>query len=391
MKGPDVEGGNPEIREGSAIGPWVLKRKIGQGGFGAVWIAEHREWPGRIEAFKFPAGDRSLKKLKTEAGMLRSLEHPNIVRIHDVDTLCETPYIRMEYVSGGNLDEAMRKKGRMTPLEASGIMAQALRGLGYAHGKGIIHRDLKPANILISESGEVKISDFGLAVREESDRAAMSGSLDSAPSSGRAGAGTFEYMSPEQRDGSPPSRESDIYSMGVVFYRMLAGELPSSMNPPSHFNPEVPASLDGIVSRMLDPKGERYQSAAEVIGDLEESGCAGSKAGGGAGRSWKGTPMGEMSFAAVVAGLVAVVSNFRAFHNVPAIMLVSLLSLLTLYAGRLSSSPVLAGLFWGGITAIVMGGRLHWTLFWIGLASASSGALLWIVLRIARGRGGSEG
>ncbi len=388
-----MDGAPGAMSEGRNIGPWVLKRMLGRGGFGSVWLAEHREWPGRLEAFKFPEGERALARLKKEAGVLRTLEHPNVVKVLDVDTLCGTPYLRMEYVEGGSLEDMLRERGMLPHAEAVRLANDVLEGLGYAHEKGVVHRDLKPANILIGKDGRARISDFGLAAMP-SEEPGAAGSLDSASSTrdGRGAAGTPDYMAPEQKEGADPNPKSDIYSLGVVFYRMLAGTLPSSINPPSHFAPDVPEVLDLVVSRMLDPVEERYSTAREVMDDLA---CEVSEAGDAVAalsRPWKGSALGEIAFAVSVSGLVAVVSNLRALGAVPAGALISLLALLAVFTCRLSASPAIAGLFWAGVTAVATGSRLHWVLHWAGIGAIAAAVIAWIIRRAVRhGSGREEG
>jgi len=303
------------VMEGLAIGPYEMTRKVGTGGFGEVWTARHREWPDRVHAFKFPSDARYVHRLRSEGNVLRALNHDNIVQIFDIDTSCEHPYIRMEYVDGESL-AARLARGALPPVEAAAILGKVLKGLRYAHEQGVIHRDLKPANILLGPDDTVKISDFGIAVEAAEISRRLDGSLDSSEEGTSSAAGTLEYMAPEQRRGDPPSPRADIYSLGVVFYQMLAGRLPQSLKVPSHFAPEVPAEFDRIVTRMLDPLNERYATAEEVLAHLADPADVPSDAPPAAppasedAHSWN--PAGEILYALLVTGFFAGVFQFRA-------------------------------------------------------------------------------
>jgi len=216
-----------------------------------------------------------VERFRREAKSAASLSHPNIVSIHDRgETEDGTYYIVMEYLPRGTLKERIVRKGPLAPDAAIGLAIQIAEALKAAHEKGVIHRDIKPQNVLVSGSGDVKVADFGIA------RAASASTLT------RTGhvLGSLPYMSPEQATGNPVGSHSDLYSLGVVLYEMLTGELPfEAQDPmgvlmkhvnglprsPKEVNPEVPEGLSVVTTRLLakDPT-DRYPSAAELIDEL---------------------------------------------------------------------------------------------------------------------------
>jgi eukaryotic-like serine/threonine-protein kinase len=223
------------------------------------------------------AGDEEFaERFRREARSAASLSHPNIVQIYDRGEAEDgTSYIAMEYVPGGTLKEKIGRRGPFGDRETAAVGAQIADALGAAHERGVIHRDIKPQNVLVTASGNLKVTDFGIA------RAA------SAVTSTATGAifGTAGYISPEQALGKPVGPASDLYSLGVILYEMLTGELPFAADnsiavcmkhvneppcPPMLLNPDVPEGMNALVLMLLAKHpADRYGSAMELLSDLE--------------------------------------------------------------------------------------------------------------------------
>jgi serine/threonine protein kinase len=241
---------------------------IGQGGMGAVYKARQTKLD-RLVALKVlpPEWGRDpafAERFSREARTLARLNHPHIVAVHDFGEAGGLYYLVMEFVDGPNLRQVLQA-GRLTPEQALGLVPQLCEALQYAHEEEVVHRDIKPENILLDCRGRVKVADFGLAKLLNRPRAefTLTGS--------RQVMGTLDYMAPEQRN-SPLAidHRADIYSLGVVFYEMLTGELPLGHFPPPSEKAAVDVRLDGVVLRALrtDP-GQRYQSVHDVKTDVE--------------------------------------------------------------------------------------------------------------------------
>ena len=241
---------------------------LGRGGMGVVYKARHRGLE-RLVALKIlqsrtredPAfGERFAR----EARALARLSHPNIVAVYDFGQSKELFYFVMEYVDGANLRHLLQA-ARMTPKEALAIVPQVCDALQYAHDQGIVHRDIKPENILIDKSGRVKIADFGLAkiIGLEREDVTLTNAGDRM--------GTPAYMAPEQFERpAEVDHRADIYSLGVVFYQMLTGELPLGRFPAPSRKVRVDVRLDEVVLRALEKEPElRFQQASEVKTQVE--------------------------------------------------------------------------------------------------------------------------
>ncbi len=227
---------------------------------------------------QYAEDEEFVERFRREARSAASLSHPNIVSIYDQGRSEEGAYyIAMEYVPGGTLKERIRREGALTPGAAAGVALQIADALSEAHEKGVIHRDIKPQNVLVTEKGDVKVTDFGIA------RAAASAS--SGTTATGTVLGTADYMSPEQAMGEPVGPQSDLYSLGVVLYEMLAGALPyeadspigtatkhvtEPVRSPREANPKVPEPLAAPTMKLLakDPE-DRYASAAALSEDLQ--------------------------------------------------------------------------------------------------------------------------
>lgn len=236
---------------------------IGQGGMGAVYKARQKGLD-RIVALKIlppeAARDPSFaERFRREGKALARLNHPNIVNVFDSNETGGLYYFIMEFVDGVNLRQAIQM-GRLSPTEALAIVPQICDALQYAHDEGVVHRDIKPENVLIDAKGRVKIADFGLA-------RLLSTSEESYTLTGTHQVmGTPRYMAPEQLEGTHAvDHRADIYSLGVVFYEMLTGELPIGRFAPPSKKVQVDVRLDEVVLRTLEKEpGLRYQQAQEV-------------------------------------------------------------------------------------------------------------------------------
>lgn len=275
------------VHPGDRISDYVLLEKLGQGGFGEVWKAEHARIPGTFFALKIPTRPESLDGILREAWSRQALDHPHIVKRVHLDTEHDPPYLVMEYVEGQNLRQLMKSDGILPPPYAIDIAVQVCEALAFAHDRGIVHKDIKPENILVekkkvdvSHKGKallhlVKITDLGLGKfpdRPPSDEdLVISGG--SRTSGMRMLSGTLFYMAPEQMvPGRAVDGRADLYSLGVVLYEMLTGELPLGMDLPSELNPVVPPELDAITKKALSiDRDARYRDARAMAADLQKA------------------------------------------------------------------------------------------------------------------------
>jgi tRNA A-37 threonylcarbamoyl transferase component Bud32 len=246
---------------------------LGRGGMGVVYKARQPQLD-RIVALKILAPERVTDprfadRFLREARALAKLNHPNIVTIYDFGQTGGYFYLLMEFVDGVNLRELLRG-GRLAPREALAIVPAICEALQYAHDRGIIHRDIKPENILLDKEGKVKIADFGIAriLREPAaDESTAKASAGGVPGlTAESVLGTPKYMAPEQAEKSGEAdHRADIYSLGVVFYEMLTGELPGNKLEPPSRKVHIDVRLDEVVLRALERKPElRYQQASQV-------------------------------------------------------------------------------------------------------------------------------
>jgi len=262
------------------IGKYIIEGEIGKGGMGSVYLGADPETDQRV-AIKVLTPQLAqdptfLNRFRREISTLQKLNHPNIVRMIEAGELDGTPYYVMEYIEGDSLDEELERLGRI-PLERSiHIVKEVARALDYSHQMGVIHRDIKPANILLGLDGGVRLTDFGIAKVLQATRMTRTGGI----------LGTAEYMSPEQAEGRVLDRRSDIYSLGVVFYRMLTGrppftgttaiellkahryDLPES---PKEYNPDLPGSIVNLIMEDMLAKNPsaRIATAQALVRKLE--------------------------------------------------------------------------------------------------------------------------
>src|SRR5271169_1915212 len=256
----------PPIGELARLFPQLeILSLIGKGGMGAVYKAR-QPMLDRIVALKIlPAqvthGTDFADRFTREARALAKLNHPNIVMVHEFGQVNGQPYFIMEFVDGLNLRQ-LEQEGKLSPREALKIVPQICEALQFAHDAGIVHRDIKPDNILLDKKGRVKIADFGIAK-------ILGTAEDPAIPVTQGAIGTPHYMAPEQVEKPQTvDHRADIFSLGVVFYEMLTGELPLGKFAPPSFSPrglQVDVRLDEVVLRALEKEPERrYQQASQV-------------------------------------------------------------------------------------------------------------------------------
>jgi tetratricopeptide (TPR) repeat protein/predicted Ser/Thr protein kinase len=253
----------PEVAELAIFFPQLeIIELLGMGGMGMVYKARQPQLD-RLVAVKILPMDSAqhpsfAERFGREAKALAKLNHPGIVDIYDFGRTGQYYYFVMEYVDGMDLRELLNNQ-TVAPRQTLELVVQICTALQYAHDEGVVHRDIKPANILVNKKGQVKIADFGLAKL-------LGVAPDTALTTSQAAMGTLNYMAPEQRENAQRvDHRADIYSLGVVFYEMLTGEVPMGRFEPPSKKVQVDARLDDVVLRALerDP-AQRYQQASEV-------------------------------------------------------------------------------------------------------------------------------
>ncbi len=273
-----MEGG---LMTGLEVGSYILESELGRGGMGEVYLARHKTlgtWAAiKVMSPAFSADHKLRERFSREARTQAQLQHPHIARVLDHVEKDGRWFLIIEYMKSGTLEDVLDRSGEPVPVpEALAWTRQALLGLDHAHRQGIIHRDVKPANILINDRGEAAVTDFGIAVEVGAQRLTRTG----------ISIGTPEYMSPEQIRGADDlDHRTDVYSMGIVLYELLAARVPfqspstfevqraqvTEPPPPlSRLRPDLPPALEGLVTRALakDPQ-ERYPSCGEFARAIE--------------------------------------------------------------------------------------------------------------------------
>lgn len=269
---------------GKKIGQYEIVAKIGEGGMAQVYKAYQASMNRYVAIKVLPHQSTQdtnfIKRFKGEAQAIANLEHSHILPVHDFGLQDDIYYLVMRYIDSGTLADLM-KQDKALPVERSlQIIIDVAKALDYAHSQGIIHRDIKPSNILIDPHGDVLLSDFGLAkmITETNEtRLTKTGMV----------VGTPDYMSPEQATDEPIDGSSDIYSLGVVLYELLTGQLPfdgttpmsvvikhvrEPVPPPRQVNPTIPEGLEQIIMQAMAKKpSQRYQSAGEFAQALQQA------------------------------------------------------------------------------------------------------------------------
>ena len=259
---------------------YELLEKVGEGGMSEVFKAKcnklNRFVAVKILKKEFSNNEEISEKFKREATAIANLSDTNIVNVLDVGSQNDINYIVMEYINGKTLKEVIQYSGKLSYSTAIKIGLQIAKALECAHKNNIIHRDIKPQNILVTEGGEIKVTDFGIAKSTDSSTITNTTSI----------IGSAHYLSPEQAKGTYIDFRTDLYSLGIVLYEMVTGKLPfEGESPvtvalkhlqeepvsPKSLNPAIPDSLNKLILKAMEKTPiKRYQSAKEVIQDLQK-------------------------------------------------------------------------------------------------------------------------
>src|SRR6188508_229710 len=262
-------------------GRYRLDAQVGAGGMSTVYRAFDSTLERRV-AIKLmhrdiAADSDQLERFRREARSVAQLSHPHIVGVIDAGEDDGRPYIVFEYVEGETLKERIRRMGSLPIDEAVAYAIEIARALGAAHARGIVHRDIKPQNVLIDEEGSAKVTDFGIARSMDDSGLTAEGRV----------LGTTDYVSPEQALGHDVNGQSDIYSLGIVLYEMLTGDVPfhgenqvsvamkhvrEDLPDVKRMRPEVSATLASVLDHMTEKDvAHRYSDVPSLVADLEEA------------------------------------------------------------------------------------------------------------------------
>src|ERR1700734_1131991 len=286
------------IAPGSDFGPrYRIEALLGQGGMGRVYKAYDKELDRTVAIKVVREGaigqSDALKRFKQELVLASKISHKNILRTHDMGEVAGVRFISMAYIQGKDLQHIIRENPNMPLERVLKFSQQIAEALAAAHAEGVVHRDLKPQNLLIGNDDQVFVCDFGLAKSFEESATGMT----------RTGAflGTPRYMSPEQVEGKPADQRADLYAYGLILYEMVTGDVPftgestlkvmyqriqEKPKNPKLINVDLPNWLVRIIMRWLEKDAaDRYQSAYEILADLQgakaqsSSGASGSRSG----------------------------------------------------------------------------------------------------------------
>jgi len=261
------------------LGKYEIVRELGRGGMGVVYEGRDPDSSDRVAIKVLPAQlaldpvfrQRFIREVKT----LERLDHPNIVRIRDSGHQQGALWYAMDFVDGTDLERLLRQEGRLDPLRATRIVHGVTTALAYSHAQNVVHRDIKPANILLTSDEGVKLTDFGIARMVDATRmTATAGVL-----------GTVEYMSPEQAEGKVVDERTDVYSLGVVYYRAVTGKMPidgatptdimvkirtAQVSAPASWVPQLPRNVNDLILQMVEKdRSRRVLSAQALLRELD--------------------------------------------------------------------------------------------------------------------------
>ncbi len=261
-------------------GRYKVISKLGSGGMADVFLAEDEQLSRKVALKllheRFAADPDFVERFRREAQAAAGLQHPNVVAVYDRGSYEDTYYIAMEYLPGRSLKQLIREEAPVDPIRAIDITLQILKAARFAHRRGVIHRDLKPHNVIVDDADQAKVTDFGIARAGASDMT-ETGSI----------MGTAQYLSPEQAQGMSVGAGSDLYSIGVVLYELLTGQVPfdadaavtialkhvsEAPTPPTQVNPNVPLELEQVVLWVLNKNpNDRPANADDLITALEHA------------------------------------------------------------------------------------------------------------------------